>query len=305
MKDAKSMYRGGDIVEAGHCDFDSAKLLGLVCPFCNEAVYLRTGTSRMGKSKISLVNPSFCHYPGSAEDLDCERRSIGGEGRREIERIKAEKRGQRLELYNKHLWDMIRTKYNTLQFDAEAFVGLELMEKKHKDWFFCRVARSWKIESLEEPTAKNVVDFIFDSFCNCDVSDFASEKNMSLEAANHDYKIAKELQVLCNYDHGYFYHKTICCEVLMFLKAKTSGFVFRNIIKKVLSDLICFKRSFLERGDENELIPYVFKCVVGILIQVPWEAQIERFFNPDRKAADEKYYALLEQAKRAANVPSP
>lgn len=108
MKDAKSIYLGGDIVAAEDCDYESYRSLGLTCPFCNEAVFLRTAFFRKGVEKDTEVNPHFVHFPSSLakNGADCERRSLSKEGRAEIERIKVEARNQRLKLYNDRLWDM-------------------------------------------------------------------------------------------------------------------------------------------------------------------------------------------------------
>ncbi|MDJ0689039.1 MAG: hypothetical protein QNJ41_11055 [Xenococcaceae cyanobacterium MO_188.B32] len=46
MRLARSMYLGGTIVSATECDFEDYKRLGLTCPICRQAVYLRSGSIR-------------------------------------------------------------------------------------------------------------------------------------------------------------------------------------------------------------------------------------------------------------------
>jgi len=62
MKYAKSMYFGGDIVFADECNYQSAQKLGLKCPFCDSAVFLRSESVRNVKGKLQLISPYFAHY---------------------------------------------------------------------------------------------------------------------------------------------------------------------------------------------------------------------------------------------------
>jgi hypothetical protein len=111
MEECKSMYHGGELVSALDCDFESYRELGLLCPFCNEPVYLCGETVRQSSRthKLSYIRPHFKHFPGGDPlDFDCEKRAISAEGKRYLDAIRAERRGQRLELFNRYLWDMIR-----------------------------------------------------------------------------------------------------------------------------------------------------------------------------------------------------
>ena len=110
MEDAKSMYHGGELVSALDCDFESYRELGLLCPFCNEPVYLCGETVRQSSRthKLSYIRPHFKHFPGGDPmDFDCEKRAISAEGKRYLDAIRAERRGQRLELFNRYFLEMI------------------------------------------------------------------------------------------------------------------------------------------------------------------------------------------------------
>lgn len=111
MLTAKSMYHGGELVSAidVNVDFDSYKTLGLLCPFCNEPVFLCGETVRQSSrtKKLSYIQPHFKHFPGGDPmDFDCEKRSISSEGKRYLDAIRAERRGQRLELFNRYFDDI-------------------------------------------------------------------------------------------------------------------------------------------------------------------------------------------------------
>lgn len=291
MKDAKSMYRGGDIVEARHCDFDSSRLLGLVCPFCNEAVYLRAGTSRIGKNKMVLVNPAFCHYPGSAEDLDCERRSISGEGREEIERIKAEKRGQRLELYNKHLWDMIASKNLVCILPGRIESDLVKLFGRQR---FAAVLDGFKSvypSCLTKPMFFEKVEKTLNLIFSIDTFDFDGSTKDDIRAIN-------SLRIILQNSEKEWFQRAIVREVLTFFGSRTSGFAFRKVSTTAIFAAAASQNYSRQIEKYKQLILDAFIQDVSM---TPWEAQIERFSNPDRKAADEKYFALLESASKTAN----
>jgi hypothetical protein len=40
MLEARAIYRAGNLVNAGDCDYESFKELGLICPFCDEPVFV-------------------------------------------------------------------------------------------------------------------------------------------------------------------------------------------------------------------------------------------------------------------------
>lgn len=299
MKDAKSIYRGGDIVEAKHCDFDSSRLLGLVCPFCNEAVYLRAGTSRIGKNKTVLVNPAFCHYPGSAEYLDCERRSISGEGREEVERIKAEKRGQRLELYNKHLWDMIAFSDPSASLYAHNLNQkvVSKLGRKFADKILFLTKDTFLANPLKGETYKKL-KMLTDELIGSDLKRKNALKSSGM--SDNAAKWANCLACLIKSTSGQAFHWQVIQEVYEFMRARTSGYVFKNMVfLAVECEMIDLNQSFqnLELSSAELL-----NTIIGNIILTPWEAQIERFSNPDRKAADEKYFALLEAASKAASM---
>ena len=96
MLKAKSMYFGGEIINASECDYATSRNLGLICPFCNSAVFIRSESVRQRNGKIQLVRPYFAHYPGGSEtNWDCDKRLHTNQGREQIEKLKIQARDQR------------------------------------------------------------------------------------------------------------------------------------------------------------------------------------------------------------------
>lgn len=111
MLEAKSMYYGGELVEAidVNLDYDSYKELGLLCPFCNEPVYLCGETLRQSQKtgKLSYIRPHFKHFPGGDPiDLGCEKRYFTPEGKQYLDALRADRKGQRLDLFNRYFLEV-------------------------------------------------------------------------------------------------------------------------------------------------------------------------------------------------------
>jgi hypothetical protein len=115
MKEAKSIYKGGEIVYASECDYESAKKLGIVCPFCNEPLFWRDEFARLApKTKdIVIVDSHFAHY-ANVDGSICEKRSLTPEGRQFIEEINSTNRGQRLLLFERYFLRMVSESWSSL-----------------------------------------------------------------------------------------------------------------------------------------------------------------------------------------------
>jgi len=107
MRFAYSIYWGGTVVDAIHCDYQSSRELGLHCPFCNEALFFKAAHTRtMPDGSHQQVAASFAHYPGVG--LDCELRAKRPEGEKHIQQLEINSRNQRLILFNKHFIRILR-----------------------------------------------------------------------------------------------------------------------------------------------------------------------------------------------------
>ena len=61
MREALSMYLGGDLISATECDYNTSKEFGLVCPCCHEPVYYCAGSvhEKTEKKKLTKQNHIF------------------------------------------------------------------------------------------------------------------------------------------------------------------------------------------------------------------------------------------------------
>lgn len=113
MKYAKSIYRGGEVVDASICDYDSSKKLGLICPFCQESLYLRSGATYQRDNKKIITPPAFCHYQAEKTTAeDCELRSERKDGQDYLQKLRIEARNQRLEIFNERFWEIVVATFN-------------------------------------------------------------------------------------------------------------------------------------------------------------------------------------------------
>ena len=260
------MYLGGDVVNADECDFDSYKKLGLVCPFCNEAVFLRAGFIGKRGSKSVDIPACFSHFPTSKETMeDCERRSLSKEGRAEIERIKTEARNQRLELYNKHLWEMISTALEGgVDHGEQAYQCFVQSGGKRTLQAACNVFRVQYRKDIDK------IHSYLKTIC-CGL--FDREEN--LETFLGKEYTASSIPSLRAYSSKEF-HLRVCLEVADFLCKKTSGYAFRHISYSVMlhGGMLAAEGVGFYDGWDN--------CIYGIaniLSLVEWEKICDQYLN--------------------------
>ena len=73
MKTAISLYLGGNIVDAGNGDYSASRNLGLVCPFCRDAVFWVKPHDGVPPRKLRLGKPvsaSWKHYKLSIDSTE-------------------------------------------------------------------------------------------------------------------------------------------------------------------------------------------------------------------------------------------
>ncbi|WP_016949721.1 competence protein CoiA family protein [Anabaena sp. PCC 7108] len=94
MDNAISIYLGGEEVYAKNCNFNSYLELGLICPVCEQEVYLRRG---------DIKEPYFAHFHASnyRQVKQCSRRVSSDETATETNEF-IEDRGQRLKIFQDH-----------------------------------------------------------------------------------------------------------------------------------------------------------------------------------------------------------
>jgi len=120
MQLASSIRYGGLLVNASDCNYNDYKNLGLVCPNCHESVFLVQGHDRhySKTSKTASVTAHFNHRKEkSAQAIAvCELR-VKQISPAEIKRRENASRNQRLRLFNRHLWNLLRLCYKLNDFD--------------------------------------------------------------------------------------------------------------------------------------------------------------------------------------------
>ena len=286
MEDAKSMYHGGELVSALDCDFESYRELGLLCPFCNEPVYLCGETVRQSSRthKLSYIRPHFKHFPGGDPmDFDCEKRAISAEGKRYLDAIRAERRGQRLELFNRYLWEMFTD-------------GLVIGELSNLEKFAClkpkaclnSITQKMKIKlptNAITSAVKNTQHFIniidlrtvFDSLADGTINskvEFHHEDRESDPVAHQE----RMLSIFCRASKKY--HFAVCDEIIDYLLTRKA---FPFLVNSVCFTMAIYIDRRLKNGwNIDEVLEHVTSRpnffampLVLSLCTVNWQQQLE------------------------------
>lgn len=265
------MYFGGEIINASECDYESSKNLGLICPFCSSAVFVRSESVREAKGKLQLVRPYFAHYPsGLSDNWDCEKRSRSKQGREEIEQIKIQARNQRLRLYNAHLWRMIAEDRN---------ISHQMLNKVRSQ-FGQRWCEEQSILARHElklclDGAYTFIDAALQEIENKNSSLFSpSARPPGMNAQTYLEEAKKQNSYLMECDRRL--HRAICFEVVDFLATDTGGFAFLNVYKAclVLSMMISGANGEREirRMSPRSHIP----TIAGFIAGTHWVDQINK-----------------------------
>jgi len=236
MRYAKSIYRGGEIIDASLCDYESSKKLGLICPFCSQAVFLRAGSyyERHGKK---IVSPwSFCHY--HSDDplaLECELRAKRKDGKEYIERLRIESRNQRLKLFNTRMTDIL----NQCWTDNYQYIK-QLYKLYGKKWIEVKT-----IELRHELNSNfsfylTELEMIHKQVCKPKLYDNPNDLGLKIWTKQ---EIQEQNQKLSFIDKQI--HFTICTEVLEFLSTRTGGYAFLKFLSLAIISLSLTRLNFL------------------------------------------------------------
>lgn len=238
MFEAKSIFFGGNIVEAKNCDYESSKKLGLICPFCNSAVFLRSEFKREIKDKVQNVKKHFVHYH-TERARDCEKRYLTKEGKKEIERIKTEARNQRLIFFNRYLWDMIKESSlstNQKMNKVRSLIGERWVEEQTK-LIKLKLRNFKEIEKI----IRNAVDDVY-NLCK-------------LKSPSH-YILKCDLEK----------HINICLEVCNFLSTDTGELCLNKVFKVALYETLelnIMSPRLLKTLGADRYIVYVSIVIAG------------------------------------------
>lgn len=285
MRYSKSMYWAGWVIDADECDYNSSKQLGLLCPFCSEAVYLIRGyTRKMAESgKEHAIRASFGHYESeSKSDVDvCELRSTRPEGKEYIEKLKMEGRNQRLKLFNRRFIEIFMTSHKIpprdLKYCKQSF-GEKWLTKTYQ---LVRVA--WRQQRAE--ISRNSEDYfnlaIKQSALELppELKDFqefmkqhgGGELTDEIDKIYPPERRQAHLARMQSYDAPF--HLSICNEAIEFLATRTAGYALEKMVLiaavKHASVLAVMKYGSASDWEYVlEMIPETRKAQVSELINI-------------------------------------
>lgn len=241
MKYAKSIYRAGDIVNAIDCNYESSAKLGLVCPFCQQAIFLRVGSTYDRQGQQIIMPAAFCHYKTDdpfAED--CELRSTRKDGEEYLEKLRIDSHGQRLDIYNKRLWDIVKKSLNV--------TSLKQIKKEFGDRF---IQTGFLLARQE---LNRSLDFYIEQTRMFGSEEFIRKnreqlkKHVGAEVLDHILKFDLKRS---KYDLNLQY--VIVQEVLEFLSTRTGGYAFRNLFTLSLLEQCTnlFTVTFKRKAESN------------------------------------------------------
>lgn len=252
MKQAKSMYLGGEIVRAIDCDFSSSKNLGIVCPYCSEAVFLRSGgmrdqTLRNGQKKTQIVNPYFAHYAGGSYNaFECENRSMSAEGRERLRTIAIEARNQRLDLYNRRLWEMFKNDRNIREKRIAAVCRKHFKNPRELEVVSIAARRYWG----------KILPRVYEFMEMTIEKDRGLEWDEGLKGAieRSDWERQRDRNIDYYGEVGLKYHRAVCKEIADFLSTRTGGHAFYWLSRHAVYILsLGGADSFLKKLDDYHL----------------------------------------------------
>jgi hypothetical protein len=220
MKYSKSMYRAGWIVNAEECDYESSRKLGLVCPFCSEALFWASGYKREVRQRPQIVAPAFRHYK-SADPLaqDCELRAARPDGVEYIQQLQIQSRNQRLDLFNRRLWEIFCESMPGLNSDvktAKKLFGagwIEQQAKLGRLYFNQHQAEIYEEIALTFRAIKN--------------SELTPAQIFAAEIAFSFPERVADIARIQGFDTKI--HLAVCQEVVDFLGTRTAGYAFQKI----------------------------------------------------------------------------
>lgn len=256
----KSIYLGGEIIEPDECDYDSYAYLGLKCPFCDNAVFLVKPHTRNLATKEVLIPGHFSHFVGGG---DCEAKSATSQGRQGIEAVKQLARNQRLKIYNRRLWQLLRSDRN---IDRTTLVA---MRKKYGSKWLDRlvglVQAEIKVNSIE--LKKRMIELLDPSQKDVVLDTLIASENFfgkSMNTAENIDQIEDQAEYLAQCDLRI--HRQICSEILDFLSTPSGTEPLNRFLEISLVYLDGYTREHLSIEGIKEFSPSAFTGFVSGLV---------------------------------------
>jgi len=278
MKYAAMMRYGGELGDAAECDYEDWKYLKPLCPECGESVYLRIEANRISKRGLPVyIPPHWSHFPAKDPTLasGCESR-VDQYSREEIQRRAAKATGQRLKLFQRWFFTMIKDLPITYSGDQSIgdFFEFHQYASSRSDYRECcnslyEAIRPW----LQDPEAFQAV---FDPWV--EESNFGTiggnitpteAPALFLHISTLSSKLDRRL------------HKQICKEACFFLGSRQGSefvkglsfqFVFQHLRDHKIVPVIT-----------QDFASNVFNHVVQTITLVPWAQRLEEVSRDNPK----------------------
>lgn len=275
MKLASSLYEGGELIDASEADYECSKELGMVCPFCKEAVFLAKEHVR----KNSNVRASWRHYRVSEQSAFCEERALSAQGKEVLRQLQPEARGQRLKLFNRRFWDIYRYEKDIPPLDKETGrifddKTLNLLVKHCRDrWDIPAIMKiiPGRIEAIAQTVEKRrsseLVLLLKRRGLDLDQLTFAEQKDV-LEIAQ------SSLDRFADLKFSLLRHK-ILSEVIEWLPTETASASFRKVIQLAIIDTCEISEPPLHSST-------IADVAVSSLILTDWEVAIANLKEPTK-----------------------
>jgi hypothetical protein len=276
MEWAKSVLLGGELVSAKNADYTDAKKLILVCPFCNEGVYLIKGHPRKEHARLApkskqivLVKQaeianSFGHFHKLANDCELKATQISKEA---IARAATAAKGQRLKF--------LRNRLGSILFTENESFSINIQERLLKDNKGISLTQA---EKIEQELEDGIVTIYRDSIPGIkkkakELVELSKKKPALVTNTKEAIEWLKKLE-------GEI-HLKIIEEVLEFLATKSAEPILRKCVKYGMKVyLISFPEknlNFIFTKTQRELeekfsntIEQTITGIVGFIMGIPW-----------------------------------
>lgn len=259
MRLAASIRYGGELVNAGEVDYNAYRHLGLVCPDCNDPVFLAAAHRRhLATGCVSQVPAQFRHFKASDPVLvqGCVAR-VARYDEKEIARRATVARHQRLKTLQRWFWSIFTSRadifveyLNDPATEADRIMSTPLIEPIRQTFLKCG-----------EDDIGRILGFLTDD----------SEEYSEIT----DDRLLRDLKRLTQLDHRL--HAAICREVLKFLLSRTSAHMFnRAILASVgLSYYGKESRKAIEGGADIRRVAYM--KLIGLITIIPWADEFSAY----------------------------
>lgn len=157
MKQAKSIFLSGGLIDANNANHSDYYNKGTICPFCLEKVFWTRPHEKLINGTLYPISATFKHHKG--DPLDCEARAKSAEGKKILEEMSiifsTESKEQRKPIWDKYLWELFKTGlldfysgvYETtrLPFDPLLLPLSRPIPDKRIDYFAKALAGMWHV----------------------------------------------------------------------------------------------------------------------------------------------------------------